>query len=145
MDEFNGIREEAMKKYGEYRVEIEKKLYKSVNRDIKIFIEFSVVLVIGILIASAFTTTNEFAITMAFRNVFAMIGIYIIIICVLILLNCVRHILRYKKIYVADFRRIQEKLSYDNIYMKIPDEDIHKYDNLLKLVKDSWKNREKNT
>lgn len=90
----------------------------------------------------------ELMVLSAFNNFIAYFGALLMLIIVASIFDIIRKIKIQNVIYKGDLRRIQEKLTYSEIYMDIPKEDEKKFDSLKTVISVSLaaiKKNKKNT
>lgn len=128
--------------YDELLLEAQKKLYKSTRRSIRFFAELTVILAVSLIV---FFLLLLYGIPIgpigSVRNIILWLLILVMLFCVLGQLSSIKKLGTYVYYYKGDLRRIQEKLTYSNIYVSVPKEDENKYNNKIKLIKDSLKNK----
>ena len=86
-----------------------------------------------------------FPIADALLYVTAVVGFYIFIFAILMIRKTIVNLKKAIETYEFDLRRIQEKLTYSDIYIEIPESDKTEFDSIDKLIRISLKRlRKKN-
>ena len=130
--------------YPTLRAEAENKLFNSVNSIIDFFCAMVIALVVCFIFFALLSMLGPSGGPLgAVNNIFMWISIVLMFCSVIGMLTCFKRIKTYVYYYKADLRRIREKLTYSDIYMDIPAEDINKYNNFFRLIKRSLQNRKK--
>ncbi len=94
------------------------------------------------------TTTGLIMFAATINNFVAYFGAILLVISVISVFDIIKKIRRQNIVYKGDLRRIQEKLTYSEIYMDIPKEDEKKFDSLKTVISVSLaaiKKNKKNT
>lgn len=147
MDNTDGYQIKRMLEYVELKEEAQNKLFNSSERAAKQLLEGIVLFVVGMILASLFIFTDPVDLpqTVMVKYVTAMIGVYVVILAILIFIKSFKTFIKNVEYYKGDLRRIQEKLTYSDIYMDIPQEDFNEFDNIFNLIFISLKRLKKST
>ena len=132
--------------YEELYAQAEEKLFKSVRRSVRFFGELFIILIVCV---AVFFLLLLYGIPQgplgSVRNIIMWLLILVMLVCIIGMLSSLRAVIRCNYYYKGDLRRIQEKLTYSDIYMDIPASDEEKYNNPFKLIAAALKNKQKNT
>ncbi len=80
------------------------------------------------------TKSTALMVAGAFNNFIAYFGVLLLIFLILSILDILRKIKKQNVIYKGDLRRVQEKLTYSEIYINIPKEDEEKFNGLKGII-----------
>ncbi len=83
--------------------------------------------------------SQGFPVADAFLAIVSIIGVYFLVFSGLMIRKTVVNLKRAIEAYEFDLRRIQEKLTYSDIYIEIPEEDKYEFNSIFKLIKLSLK------
>lgn len=121
----------------------EQKFYDVVKVFVKEIFTFAVIFCISLPLIALFDMSGYvFAVV---GNILSYLAVVVAIFSAVCVFDSVRKIRRQVGIYKGDLRRIQEKMTYSDIYMDIPDEDMYKFDKITYVVKASVKRMKKST
>lgn len=129
----------------------EEKYLNVVTGHVKRLLASVCLIFVSAFIASSFyipTTTGLIMFASTINNFVAYFGAILLLISIISVFDIIKKIKRQNIIYKGDLRRIQEKLTYSEIYMDIPKEDEKKFDSLKAVVSISLaaiKKNKKNT
>lgn len=141
-DNENGFQIRSQLDYEALKKDAKEKLFLSTNRSVMYALEGLIGLIIGLFFAIHFPFVESavprfnvaFSPINAFFSAIRMICLYFAIFCLLVIIKSIKSLKKHIVVYQGDLRRIQEKLTYSEIYMKIPQEDIEEYSNPIKLI-----------
>lgn len=122
------------------------KLFKVSVRWSKLIIEGAAAMLICLILSFVYLASIDgFPVTTAILYIAVVINIYIALFGAIMILKGVKKLKTAIDDYEGDLRRIQEKLTWSEIYMEIPQEDLDEFKNVYKLIKFSVKRMKKST
>ena len=147
MENTDGYQIKSVLEYTKLKEDAQNKMFISSERAAKQLLEGIVLFFVGMILASLFVFTDPVDLpqTVMVKYVTAMIGVYIVIISILFFIKSLKTFRKNVEYYKGDLRRIQEKLTYSDIYMEIPREDFEEFDNIFNLICISLKRLKKST
>lgn len=147
MENTDGYQIKSVLEYTKLKEDAQNKMFISSERAAKQLLEGIVLFFVGMILASLFVFTDRADLpqTVMVKYVTAMIGVYIVILSILFFIKSLKTFRKNVEYYKVDLRRIQEKLTYSDIYMEIPREDFEEFDNIFNLICISLKRLKKST
>lgn len=122
------------------------KLFNVSVRWSKLIIEGAAAMLICLILSCVYLAIDDgFAITKAILYISVVINVYIAIFGACMILKGVKKLKTAVYDYQGDLRRIQEKLTWSDIYMEIPQEDLDEFKSIYKLIKFSVERMKKST
>ncbi len=120
------------------------KLLTVTNRWIKNLKEALVLIAVAVVLVLMYPVFNQgFPVADAFLAITSIVGIYLLIFSGLMIRKTVVNLKRAVETYNFDLRRIQEKLTYSDLYIEIPEDDINEFNSVFKLIKFSLEQKDK--
>lgn len=123
----------------------QEKLFSVSDRWSKLILEGIAVIIFGLLqIYVSISILDGFRLTTAILYMSAVVGFYIDIFGVMMVFRGGKKLKSAINDYYGDLRKIQEKLTWSDIYMDIPEADLEEFDSAYKLFSFSVKSILKN-
>lgn len=150
MENFDGYQIKSVLDYITLKDAVQEKLYKSGERWTKIMLEGIALSVLGIMMILGLCLLlilddNDFPIVHVFVCIGMVLCAYFTLLGIITVRKGVKNLNISIETYYGDLRRVQEKLTYSEIYMEIPKEDLEEFDSIFKLISISLKRMKKST